>query len=194
MFNNKALNSKIKKLLKDLKREKGISLYRVAKETSIPHSSMKYMLDNRFEWKLNHLHRLVTFLKKYMGNISFDDLLNDASLYKENTDDNLDQFYATSPNSINTFTVAPDPMVNYQYFSKEIGKKKSRDNSIESLEIKGFNESERKLIGEVYRLLNSSPVSKENKVSVNIKITRHDGSSPEEIKFTFKNEKRKIPE
>lgn len=189
MFDNKSLNLKIKKLLKNLKKEQGITLYRVAKETSIPHSSLKYMLDNRFEWKLNHLYSLIAFLKKYLHEISIDSLLSEGS--KSGADYDLKQIYTTSPDSLNTFTIGPDPVVNYRFFSREIGKKRNDNNVYEGLAIKGFNEAERGMINDVYRLLNASPVVKEHKVFVNIKIIREEGTPPEEIKFTFKNEKKK---
>ena len=189
MFDNKSLNLKIKKLLKNLKKEHGITLYRVAKETSIPHSSLKYMLDNRFEWKLNHLYSLINYLKKYLHEISIDSLLSEE--LRTNADYDLKQIYNASPDSVNTFTVAPDPVVNYRFYSREIGKRRSDDDTYEGLAVKGFNEAERGMIKDVYQLLSASPVIKEHKVSVNIKIVRQAGTPAEEIKFTFKNEKKK---
>ena len=54
----------------------GIKPYRIAVETKIPHSCLKYMVDDKFEWKLNHLLSIVDFLNRNNAKISLNDLLD----------------------------------------------------------------------------------------------------------------------
>ena len=76
MLNNEKLNRRIKKIFNYLKEDWDIKAYRIAVETKIPHSSLKYMVDEKFEWKLNHLLSIVDFLNRNNAIISLDDLLN----------------------------------------------------------------------------------------------------------------------
>ena len=59
-----------------MKERWGITPYRIAVETKIPHSSLKYMMDGKFEWKLNHLLAVVDFLNRNNAKISLTDLLD----------------------------------------------------------------------------------------------------------------------
>jgi hypothetical protein len=76
MLDNDKLNRRLKKILKELKEKWRITPYRVAVETGIPHSSLKYMVDGKFEWKLNHLLAIVDFLNKYGAKTSITELLD----------------------------------------------------------------------------------------------------------------------
>lgn len=76
MLNNIKLNRRIRKIFKMLNEKWGISIYRIAVETEIPHSSLKYMMDERFEWKLNHLLSIIDFLNRNSVKISLKDLLD----------------------------------------------------------------------------------------------------------------------
>ena len=76
MLDNDKLNRRIKKILKELKEKWRITPYRVAVETGIPHSSLKYMVDEKFEWKLNHLLAIVDFLNRYGAKTSITELLD----------------------------------------------------------------------------------------------------------------------
>ena len=76
MLNNDKLLRRIKKIVKYLKERWGITPYRIALESNIPHSSLKYMMDCRFEWKLNHLLSIVDFLNRNNAKISLTDLLD----------------------------------------------------------------------------------------------------------------------
>ena len=76
MLNNDKLLRRIKKIFKYLKERWGITPYRIAVETHIPHSSLKYMMDDKFEWKLNHLLSFVDFLNRNNAKISLTDLLD----------------------------------------------------------------------------------------------------------------------
>jgi hypothetical protein len=73
-INNIMLNNE--KLVKYLRERWNITPYRIALETGIPHASLKYMLDEKFEWKLNHLLSYIDFLNRYNAKISLTDLLD----------------------------------------------------------------------------------------------------------------------
>ncbi|MCX6164226.1 MAG: hypothetical protein NTU73_05095 [Ignavibacteriae bacterium] len=76
MLDNDKLNKRLKNIFKYLRQNWGIKPYRIAVETKIPHSSLKYMVDGKFEWKLNHLLSVTDFLNRYGANISLTDLLD----------------------------------------------------------------------------------------------------------------------
>jgi hypothetical protein len=76
MLNNDKLNRRLKKIFKEIKDKWDITFYRIAVESHIPHSSLKYMLDGKFEWKLNHLLSITDFLNRYGAKISLTDLLD----------------------------------------------------------------------------------------------------------------------
>lgn len=76
MLDNDKLNRRLKKIFKELKIKWNITFYRIAVESNIPHSSLKYMLDGKFEWKLNHLLSITDFLNRYGAKISLTDLLD----------------------------------------------------------------------------------------------------------------------
>jgi hypothetical protein len=76
MLDNDKLNKRLKNIFKYLRKNWGIKLYRIAVETGIPYSSLKYMVDSKFEWKLNHLLFIIDFLNRYGAKISLKDLLD----------------------------------------------------------------------------------------------------------------------
>lgn len=76
MLDNNKLNKRLKKIFKDLKDKWRLTPYRIAVETGIPHSSLKYMVDGKFEWKLNHMLAVVDFLNRYGAKTSITDLLD----------------------------------------------------------------------------------------------------------------------
>lgn len=76
MLDNKKLTARVGWMIKELQKNWGISLYRIAVETKIPHSSLKYMLEGKFEWKLNHLFTLVDFFRKYGVKVSIPNLID----------------------------------------------------------------------------------------------------------------------
>ena len=76
MLDNDKLNKRLKKIFKEIKDRWRITFYRIAVESKIPHSSLKYMLDGKFEWKLNHLLSIIDFLNRYGAKISLLDLLD----------------------------------------------------------------------------------------------------------------------
>lgn len=76
MLDNEKLNRRLKKIFKELKDKWRLTPYRIAVETGIPHSSLKYMVDGKFEWKLNHMLAVVDFLNRYGAKTSIADLLD----------------------------------------------------------------------------------------------------------------------
>lgn len=76
MLDNDKLNRRLKKIFNELKLRWGITPYRIAVETGIPHSSLKYMSDKKFEWKLNHLLAVIDFLNRYGARVSLTNLLD----------------------------------------------------------------------------------------------------------------------
>ena len=76
MLNNKILVKRLKKLFKYLKERWNITPYRIAIESGIPHASLKYMMDEKFEWKLNHLLSIVDFLNRNNAKINLTNLLD----------------------------------------------------------------------------------------------------------------------
>jgi len=79
MLDNDKLNRRLKKIFKELKEKWRITPYRISVETHIPHSSLKYMVDEKFEWKLNHLLAIVDFLNRYGAKTSLTNLLDFSS-------------------------------------------------------------------------------------------------------------------
>jgi hypothetical protein len=75
MLDNNKLNKRLNRIFKELKDLWGLTSYRIAVGTGIPHSSLKYMRDGKFEWKLNHLLAVVDFLNRHGAKISLKDLL-----------------------------------------------------------------------------------------------------------------------
>ena len=76
MLDNIKLNRRLKRIIKDLRERWNITPYRIAVESDIPHSSLKYMIDGKFEWKLNHLLSFVDFLNRNNCKVSLRDLLD----------------------------------------------------------------------------------------------------------------------
>jgi len=76
MLDNNKLNRRLKKIFKELKEKWRLTPYRIAVETGIPHSSLKYMVDGKFEWKLNHMLAVVDFLNRYGAKTSLTNLLD----------------------------------------------------------------------------------------------------------------------
>lgn len=76
MLDNNKLNKRLNKIFKELKDKWRLTAYRIAIGTGIPHSSLKYMRDAKFEWKLNHLLAVVDFLNRYGAKVSLKDLLD----------------------------------------------------------------------------------------------------------------------
>lgn len=76
MLDNDKLNRRLKRIFKELKERWRLTPYRIALETGIPHSSLKYMVDGKFEWKLNHMLSVVDFLNRYGAKVSLTDLLD----------------------------------------------------------------------------------------------------------------------
>jgi hypothetical protein len=76
MLDNNKLNKRLNRIFKELKVLWGLTSYRIAVGTGIPHSSLKYMRDGKFEWKLNHLLAVVDFLNRHGAKISLKDLLD----------------------------------------------------------------------------------------------------------------------
>ena len=76
MLNNIKLNKRLLKVFNELSENWNVTYYRIAIETKIPHASLKYMRDNRFEWKLNHLLSITSFLERYGVKVSLKNLLN----------------------------------------------------------------------------------------------------------------------
>jgi len=93
MLDNNKLNRRVKRILRDLKEKWGITLYRIAVESKIPHSSLKYMIDGKFEWKLNHLLSIIDFLDRNNYKVSLQSLLdfeNKLSISKILNSENAD--------------------------------------------------------------------------------------------------------
>jgi hypothetical protein len=76
MLNNEKLVRRLKKIFIYLRDNWGITFYRITVESKIPYSSLKYMMDGKFEWKLNHLLSIVDFLNRNNVKVSLEELLN----------------------------------------------------------------------------------------------------------------------
>ena len=168
MLDNNKLNKRIKKIFKELKDKWRITLYRIAVESNIPHSSLKYMLDGRFEWKLNHLLSIIDFLNRYNTKISLRDLLdfdNKKSLSQIMNTENAD------------FRMA---------FRKiKLIPQKPANKIKESIDYKAESEGLTKDIAEV---IEESLLFKNNKIKVGIKINGKNFDFQKNISFS--NEKK----
>lgn len=151
MLDNNKLNRRLKKIFNELKSKWKITLYRVAVESNIPHSSLKYMLDAKFEWKLNHLLSITDFLKRYGAKISLTDLLdfkNKKSLSQIMNMEKAD-FREAYYNKVHIFRVPP-----------RIEKK--------PVDIKAETEG---LIQEIAEVIKENSLFKNNKISVGLKVS-----------------------
>lgn len=161
MLNNDKLVRRLKKIVKYLKERWGITPYRIAVESHIPHSSLKYMMDERFEWKLNHLLSIIDFLNRNNAKISLEDLLdfdNKKSLSEIMDDSNAD--FRPVIYGVEETNVAPDV-------------KKPVDSRKES-EI---------LANELTEIIKENPLFKNNRISLDIQVKDKNFDYKKDLKF-----------
>ena len=165
MLDNTKLNSRIKKILKEVRTNWNVTTYRIAVEAKIPHSSLKYMVDGKFEWKLNHLLSFVEFLNLYGANISLNKLLDFENkipfseiIDKGNIDFRPLYFKVKFEDKIPQIIIKP----------KKIDPKESEEESKE-------------LAKEINEIFKNSLEYKKYKISVNIKVRRKNFDYQKEI-------------
>ena len=164
MLNNDKLIRRLKKIVKYLKERWGITPYRIALESNIPHSSLKYMMDGKFDWKLNHLLSIVDFLNRNNAKISLTDLLDfdsKKSLSEIMNDANADfrQVIYRDVKALQT-NVAPEV-------------KKPVDSQKES-EI---------LANELTEIIKEHPLFKNHRISIGLKISDKNFDFKKDLRF-----------
>jgi len=164
MLNNDKLLRRLKKIFKYLKERWGITLYRIAVETKIPHSSLKYMMDGKFEWKLNHLLSIVDFLNRNNAKISLTGLLDfesKKSMSEIMNDANAD-FRPVLYRKINALQAIEAPEV-----KKPVDTKKESEILAKDLE----------------EIIRENPLFKNYKILVGLKVNDKNFEYKKELKF-----------
>ncbi|MBI5402692.1 MAG: hypothetical protein HY959_04785 [Ignavibacteriae bacterium] len=171
MLDNQKLNRRLKRIIKDLKEKWGITPYRIAVESNIPHSSLKYMLDGKFEWKLNHLLSFLDFLNRNNAKVSLEDLLDFEN--KKSLSEIMDANKADFREVI--------------YAAKDDFKTTKSGKIIRQQKPVDFIYEAENLCNDITDVLKESALFKNTKIIVNIKLT---GKSQEYSKeFGFANAK-----
>ena len=158
MLNNEKLVRRLKKIFIYLRDNWGITLYRIAVESKITHSSLKYMIDGKFEWKLNHLLSIVDFLNRNNVKISLEELLN----FDDKT--TLSQIMNTEKADFRE--VIYGDKEGYKAFVK------SGESVIPRVvKPRGFITEAQELTQEITERIKESPLFKNQRISVGIKIS-----------------------
>lgn len=170
MLNNEKLVRRIKKIFIYLRDNWGITTYRIAVESKIPHSSLKYMLDDRFEWKLNHLLSFVDFLNRNKVKISLEELLN--------FDDKTPLSQIMNTEKADFREVIYSDKKGYKTFIK------SGESIIPKvIKPRDFITEAQELTQEITEHLKESPLFKNQKISVGLKISDKNFDFHEKLNF-----------
>jgi hypothetical protein len=176
MLNNEKLNRRLKKIVKDLKEKWGITPYRIAVESNIPHSSLKYMFDGKFEWKLNHLLSFIDFLNRNNAKISLEDLLDFENKKS------LSQIMNTEKADFRKVIYGDK-----EGYKNLLG---SGDSSvplnarIRDIKPKDFQVESEGLTQEISEVVKESPLFKHHKISVGIKVSSKNFDFHKDINFS----------
>lgn len=154
MFNNDKLINRLNKIFKYLKENWGITKYRVAVETNIPHSSLKLMMDGKFEWKLNHILSLIDFLNKYGAETSF------TRLFDFKSKKTLSQL-------ISVDKIDFRPLIYSDYPGTMNLLKENKEQPKETINSKKESDA---LVKEINEFIKGNTIYKKYKISLNIKI------------------------
>ena len=176
MLNNEKLNRRLKKIIKDLREKWGITPYRIAVESNIPHSSLKYMLDGKFEWKLNHLLSFIDFLNRNNAKISLEDLLdfeNKKSLAQIMNSEKADfrQVIYGDKEGYKSFSVSNDSVLPLTAYAREV---KPKD----------FQAESEGLTLEITEIIKESPLFKNHKISIGIKVSSKNFDFHKDVNFS----------
>jgi hypothetical protein len=148
--------------------------YRIAVETGIPHSSLKYMVDEKFEWKLNHLLSIIDFLNRYGAKISLKDLLDFSE--KKTLSQIMDTSKADFREALFKFKIRDYKRL----YGKNGILKKSEEKDKKPLDVKKETEY---LVREIIDVIKETRSFKENKISLNLKINGKDIDFKKNINF-----------
>lgn len=166
MLDNNKLNKRLNKIFKELKERWRLTSYRVAVETGIPHSSLKYMKDGKFEWKLNHLLAVVDFLNRYGAKVSLKDLLDFKD--KKSLSQILNMEKANFREALANIHVGRgNKSIKPKKVTTEINPKQEADY----------------LIGEIADVIKDNRLYKKSKINVGLKINGKNFNFQKEIKF-----------
>lgn len=168
MLDNQKLNRRLKRIIKDLKERWGITPYRIAVESNIPHSSLKYMLDGKFEWKLNHLLSFLDFLNRSNAKVSLEDLLDFEN--KKSLSDILNTEKADFREVI--------------YAARDDFKKTKTGKIIRAPKPVDFIHEAENLCNDISDVLKESALFKNTKIVVNLKLAGKNQEYSKEFGFT----------
>ena len=171
MLDNDKLNRRLKKIFKELKEKWRLTPYRIAVETGIPHSSLKYMVDGKFEWKLNHMLAVVDFLNRYGAKTSLTNLLDFDE--KKSLGQILNMENANFRGAL---------LVVKRGRGKETGKKPVKPIAKETRQVDYKVEADT-LIQDITEIVKDNLLYKKSKISVGVKINGKDINLQKEIKF-----------
>jgi hypothetical protein len=174
MLDNDKLNRRLKKIFKELKDKWRLTPYRIAVETGIPHSSLKYMVDGKFEWKLNHMLAVVDFLNRYGAKTSLTDLLDFDE--KKSLGQILDMEKADFRIALSNVKKRGPGKASYKT-SKPI---KPFVKETKPVDLKVETDS---LIQEIAEVVKENRLYKKSKIVVGLKINGKDINFQKEIKF-----------
>jgi hypothetical protein len=168
MLDNDKLNRRLKKIFKELKDRWRLTPYRIAVETGIPHSSLKYMVDAKFEWKLNHMLAVIDFLNRYGVKTSLSDLL-DFSEKKS-----FDKIFNTEK---------ADFRVVIKNARKEKADKPERKKAFAEIKPLDYKKETELLTSEISEVVKENLLYKKSKIVVGIRINGKDINFQKEIKL-----------
>jgi hypothetical protein len=181
MLDNDKLNKRLKKIFKELKEKWGIKPYRIAVETGIPHSSLKYMVDGKFEWKLNHLLSVIDFLNRFGAKISLTELLD----FEENKP--LSKIINTEKAD---FRIALCRIKRGRRKLSDIQVGKSKKTIVEEKAVDFKREAEL-LTQEIVETINESRLSKNSKILVGLKVDGKDSNFHKNLSFVNGKQRKK---
>lgn len=171
MLDNNKLNRRLKKIFKELKEKWRLTPYRIAVETGIPHSSLKYMVDGKFEWKLNHMLAVVDFLNRYGAKTSLTNLLDFDE--KKSLSQILNMESANFRGAL---------LVVKRGRGKVSGKKHVKPVAKETRQVDYKVEADT-LIQDITEIVKDNRLFKKSKINVGVRINGKDINFQKEIKF-----------
>ena len=164
MLNNEKLVRRLKKIFTYLRDNWGITFYRIAVESKIPYSSLKYMMDGNFEWKLNHLLSIVDFLNRNNVKISLDELLN----FDDKTP--LSKFMNTEKADFKKVIFSDE----HKYIKNSVWAINKRPS---------FQKETEELTKEIVEIIKDSPLFTNKKISVGLQVSGKNFDYHQDINF-----------
>ena len=173
MLDNAKLTRRLKRIFKELREKWGVTSYRIALESNIPHSSLKYMVENRFEWKLNHLLSILDFLSRNKAKVYLTELMDFDN--KKIVSDYLDMSKADFRPVLTNVSEQGKKRRGKQYDSKK------------KYKIDAFHYETDLFFSEIIDMVKENPFFKNSRIDISVKIA--DKNNEYSKKFVYKEGK-----